>query len=427
LHPGWLGPDNCYTTAFSVRHSGNIAEEFMLQTPSMEPIPADPYGDTRDRLRIVLCVDSLAAAGTELNAVRTAEQLRLRGHAASLLVLRPGGALVARCHESGVPVTAFPIPSIRSAGIVTRGLTLARLFRDEGVDIVHTQDRYTNTFVVPWARLAGRRVIASRRWWDVHPSRGIRAGNRVAFRLAHRIVANSERVAELVHDVDGVARHRIAVIPNFLDEWALRELGPEDRGHLRRQLGVPQDARVIGCVANLRPVKAHGVLLDAMAAVIAQWPDVVLALVGDGESRSTLEAQARRLGIADRVVFAGSRSDPVNWHHAFDISVLTSSSEGFPNTVVEAMAAANPVVATDVGGTPDAVRHGRNGLLVPAGAAEPIAAALGSLLADPATAAAMGRRGRDEALVRFRASAVIPKLERLYFSALTNHRGVQRA
>jgi L-malate glycosyltransferase len=400
----------------------------MLQVPFMEDASVEDHPrHVPDRLlRILLCVDSLAAAGTELNAVRTAEQLRQRGHDATLLVLRSGGALVPRCVASGIPITDFPIPSIRSLSIVGRGLDLVRLFRGWHVDIVHTQDRYTNTFVVPWARLAGSRVIASRRWWDVHPSRAIKVGNRVAFRLAHRVVANSERVADLVCDVDGVPRRKVSVIPNFLDTWALQPADEDERMRLRRLLGVPLDARVIGCVANLRPIKAHGVLLNAMPALMARWPDVVLALVGDGECRSDLQRQADRLGIADRVVFAGSRSDPVNWHAAFDISVLVSFSEGFPNTVVEAMAAGKPVVATDVGGTPDAIQDGRNGLLVPAGAPEPIVAALGNLLADPQRAAAMGRNGRAEALVRFQASAVIPKLEQLYFSALPTNTGSHR-
>lgn len=396
-----------------------------MHAPSVEDIPADRTSAVADRLlRIVLCVDSLAAAGTELNAVRTAEQLRLRGHAATLLVLRPGGALVARCRASGVPLVDFPIPSFRSVGIVQRGVALGRLLRAEGVDVVHTQDRYTNTFVVPWARLAGMRVVASRRWWDVQPSRAIRAGNRVAFRLAHRVVANSERVADLVCSADRVPRRKVSVIPNFLDEWAVQPVARDERIRLRRVLGIPVEARVIGCVANLRPVKAHDVLLDAMPALMDGWPDAVLALVGDGDCRSELQRQAQRLGIEDRVIFAGSRSEPVNWHAAFDISVLTSLSEGFPNTVVEAMAAGNPVVATDVGGTPDAIRDGVNGILVPAGAAEPIAAALGSLLADPQRAAAMGRNGREEALVRFRSSAVIPKLEQLYYSELPAHTAV---
>lgn len=397
----------------------------MLQTPLTENISADPLRGASNRpLRIVLCVDSLSAAGTELNAVRTAEQLRLRGHAATLLVLRAGGPLMSRCVASGVPVVEFPIPPIRSTSIVARGVALSRLLRGEGTDIVHTQDRYTNTFVVPAARLAGLNVIASRRWWDVHPSRGIRAGNKLAFRLAHHVVANSERVAELVRRVDGVPRRRISVIPNFLDEWALQQVTQDERLRLRHLLGIPAQAQVIGCVANLRPVKAHSVLFDAMPAVMDRWPDVVLALVGDGDCRPVLMQQARRLGVERRVIFAGSRSDPVNWHAAFDISVLPSLSEGFPNTVVEAMAAGRPVVATDVGGTPDAIRHGANGVLVPAGDAESMSRALAGLLADPQRAEAMGRNAREEALVRFRASAVIPKLERLYFTQTRNSRAV---
>lgn len=392
----------------------------MLKTTITEDIPARQSANPTGRVpRIVLCVDSLAAAGTELNAVRTAEQLRLRGHDAMLLVLRSGGPLVARCDASGVPIMHFPIPSLRSISIVRRGLTLCRLLRRARVDIVHTQDRYTNTFVVPWARLAGVCVIASRRWWDVHPNTGIRAGNALAFRLAHRVVANSERVADLVRRVDGVPAHKVAVIPNFLDEWAMADVTPEHRLRLRGELGIAPTARVIGCVANLRPVKAHGVLLDAMPALLDRWPDLILALVGDGDSGPELVQQARRLGIEQRVVFAGSRSGPVNWHAAFDVSVLASLSEGFPNTVLEAMAAGKPVVATDVGGTADAVRHDVNGLLVPAGSAEALTLALRSLLADPPRAAAMGRKGRDEALVRFRASVVIPRLEQVYFSQLT--------
>jgi glycosyltransferase involved in cell wall biosynthesis len=287
------------------------------------------------------------------------------------------------------------------------------------IDLVHTQDRYTNTFVVPWARAAGKRVIASRRWWDVHPSRGIRAGNRLGYRLAHRVVANSERVADLVCAVDGVPRRKVAVIPNFLDEWALQQVAPKDALQLRSLLGIPLHARVIGCVANLRPVKAHAVLLDAMPTVMNRWPDLVLALVGDGECRTELGRQAVRLGIEQRIVFAGNRSAPVNWHAAFDISVLTSFSEGFPNTVIEAMAAGKPVVATDVGGTADAIRDNGNGILVPAGAVEPIAAALSSLLEDPERASAMGRAGREEAQARFSAATVVPKLEALYFSAIS--------
>jgi L-malate glycosyltransferase len=389
----------------------------MKGSPAAHDGPAS--GTSPRALRIVLCVDSLAAGGTELNAVRTAEQLRLRGHEATLLVLEEKGPLVQRCREQGVPVLEFPIPPVSRGGMVRRGPALLRLLRGLEPEIIHTQDCYTNAFIVPWARVTGARVLASRRWWDLHPSRKIKAGNRLAFKLAHRVVANSDRVAELVRTVDGVAARRISVIPNFLDEWAVQQVGREERVRLRSLLDVPADATVIGCVANLRPVKAHDVLLSAMALLTPQFPTLVLVLVGDGAARPALERQAQQLGIRDRVIFAGSRSAPVNWHVAFDVSVLASLSEGFPNTVVEAMAAGRAVVATDVGGTRDAIRDGVNGLLVPAGSADLLATALKRVLDDSPLAAAFGQAARAEARSRFQAAAVIPKLEALYLGELS--------
>lgn len=388
----------------------------MPSSPIREEVPLSDAMTGR-RLRIALCLDSLAAGGTEFNAVRTAEQLLERGHAVTLLVLRAQGPLLERCQKAGVPVVEFPVPPIRMGGMVRRGPALLRLFRSLAPDIVHTQDRYTNGFLVPWARLTGARVIASRRWWNVQPSLAIGFANRVAFRLAHRIVANSDRVADLVCRVDGVTRTRVVVIPNFLDEWVIPGSGASD-GRVREELGVPADVRVVGCVANLRPVKGHDMLLEAMAEVVRSRSDVVLVLVGDGESRSALEQQAKRLGMTGNIIFAGSRTGRYNWHMAFDISVLASRSEGFPNTVVEAMAAGKPVVATDVGGTADAVQNGVNGFLVDPGDVAALARAVGVLLDAPVLARRFGDAAREEALVRFRAEAVIPRLELLYWSLL---------
>jgi L-malate glycosyltransferase len=368
------------------------------------------------RLRVALFVDSLQIGGTELNAVRTAEGLLTREIDVVLVVFQSEGPLLARCRASGVPVIPFPIPPMGSVRSVTRGIELFRQLRRLDVDVVHTQDRYTNAFVVPWARLAGARVLASRRWWDVHPSRALGLGGRVAYRLAHGVVANSERVADLVCRADGVPRRKVSVVPNFLDDTSLQAVSEPERRKLRARLGVPPDALVIGAVANLRPVKDHRTLLDAMALLTPRWPELVLCLVGDGALRPELEAQAARLGITHRVIFAGTRSDPVNWHWAFDVSVLTSLNEGFPNTVVEAMAAAKPVVATAVGGTPDAVRDGETGFLVPPGSAAALAASLARLLEDPELCKTLGQAGRAVALDRFTAGAVMPGVEALYRS-----------
>jgi L-malate glycosyltransferase len=397
------------------------ARSLTTQTPSTE-LSVHAHA-LRRGLRVLLCVDSLAAGGTELNAVRTVEALRRRGHDARLLVLRAEGPLLDRCAQRAVPVTEFPIPPLRRGGAFRRAGELVRLVRRMGAEVVHTQDRYTNAFLIPPARVAGVRVVASRRWWDLQPSRAIRAGNRLAFRVAHHVTANSERVAELVRSVDGVPARKITVVPNFLDEWALETGGEAERLMLRERLGVPAaGVRVVGAVANLRPVKAHEVLLEAMAIVMRTRHDVRLALVGDGECRPALERQARALGIAERVIFAGARSGPVNWHAAFDVSVLSSYSEGFPNTVVEGMAAGNPVVATNVGGTADAIQDEVTGLLVEAGSAAALASALGRVLDDEALAHRLGEAALELARRKFRADAVIPRLEVLYSSLLAGSR-----
>jgi glycosyltransferase involved in cell wall biosynthesis len=401
-------------------------------TAILRPLPREamcgPSGEHEGGrvLRVALCVDSLQVGGTELNAVRTAERLPAEGIDVVLLALRAEGPLLERCGQAGIPVVGFPIPHLGSVKSAVRGVALMRLLRRLRIDLIHTQDRYSNAFVVPWARLGGVRVLASRRWSDVHPSRALRLGNQVAYRLAHGVVANSARVADAACRVDGVAKDRVFVVPNFLDEGAWVLVSAEERLGLRARLGVPADALVIGSVANLRPVKDHQMLLAALAPLVSRWPDLVLCLVGDGELRVDLQRQATRLGIVRNVVFAGSRHDPINWHRAFDISVLSSSSEGFPNTIIEAMAAAKPVVATDVGGTPDAVSHEKTGLLVPAGDATGLGRALARLVENPELRMAMGRAGRTEAIGRFRSAVVMPELNRLYRSQVPDARGSRR-
>jgi glycosyltransferase involved in cell wall biosynthesis len=167
-------------------------------------------------------------------------------------------------------------------------------------------------------------------------------------------------------------------------------------------------------VARLDPVKDHATLVRAFALLAAKLPDVHLAIVGDGPCRAALEALAAELGPAGRIHFAGMQPNRPNPHHLFDVSALTSLSEGFPNSVVEAMAAARPVVATDVGGMRDALVDGVTGRLVPAGDPTALADALAGVLGDSAGSQAMGRAGRERAEALFSAEPVIAGLLSLY-------------
>src|SRR5262249_20822565 len=142
----------------------------------------------------------------------------------------------------------------------------------------------------------------------------------------------------------------------------------------------------VGCIARFHPVKDHATLVRAFAVVARTCPDVDLLLAGDGPLRGQLESLAAELGIASRVLFLGVRKDVPEILQAIDVFAMTSLSEAASLTVLEAMAAGRPVVVTDVGGNPELVRHGCDGLLVGRADAGGAASALRRLLADPALA-----------------------------------------
>jgi glycosyltransferase involved in cell wall biosynthesis len=150
-------------------------------------------------------------------------------------------------------------------------------------------------------------------------------------------------------------------------------------------------------------------------------------LVGEGAERDALGKLAQSLGLQERVVFAGRRPHTPSLHWLFDISVLSSRGEGFPNSIVEAMAAGRPIVATRVGGVPDAVTDGVSGLLVAPGSPEELAGALARILEDGALGARLAAAARDSARQRFAAGAVIPRLEAAYGSLIERARRGRRS
>jgi glycosyltransferase involved in cell wall biosynthesis len=233
-------------------------------------------------------------------------------------------------------------------------------------------------------------------------------------------LANSEGVAQSLERDDHLARSRMVVIPNFVDESAFAPPSVDTIRGWRESLSLDDTSPVVGIIASLLPIKDHATLLRAIARAVSQLPALRLVIVGDGPEREPLERLAAQLGIASHVRFAGHQPNVPSFHYLFDVSVLTSISEGFPNSLVEAMAAGRPIVATNVGGVPDAVKHGENGLLVPPGDSDALAAALHSLLGDDSRRAAMGADGMRRARSEFHATAVMNSLTGLYHQLLAH-------
>lgn len=369
----------------------------------------------RQPVRLVFVVDNMGVGGSELNAVRTAEHLDRARFDLRVVCFDVDGPVTERYRAIGVPVIHMPLRSLHGIQMLRIGRRFAMYLRSERVQIVHSHDMYSNIFAVPWARVARTPVIvASRRWWYSLPSTKLRLGNTMAFRMSSAVLANSNQVAESVRCSDGVRPGRIRVISNFADDAAFVPLDQCERGRRRTELGLEPGELVIGCVARLVPVKDHATLLRAFSAVHEACPASKLVVVGDGPNRDAIVKLANELAIADSVVLAGARMDRFNYHQLFDISVLVSQSEGFPNSLVEAMAAGRPVVATAVGGNLDAVVDGETGRLVPVGDVDALASVLQQLAESPSLRERFGAAGLARARTEYRADRVIASLEEMY-------------
>jgi glycosyltransferase involved in cell wall biosynthesis len=375
----------------------------------------------RPPVHVVFSIDTMSVGGTEMNAVRTAERLDRKRFRLTVVTLRGEGPLSARYEAIGVPVVRFPIYSLYSAATIRQSVRLARFLRRERVSVVHCHDQYSNLFSAISARIAGVPVvIASKRW--LHSPLRYRITNGIGYRVATRVLVNSEAVAQSLRSADRIARRRVVILPNFVDEAAFDPPTNGARLQWKRELRLEDGAPVVGIIASLQRIKDHATLLRAARVLVSRWPRLVVVIVGVGPLLDELRALAVQLGIEDGVRFAGLRPQTPSFHHLFDISVLCSVSEGFPNSLVETMAASRPIVATSVGGIRDAVRDGEHGLLVPPGDHAKLAEAIGSLLDDPARANAMGRAGARRVREDFNARVVIDSLEHLYDDLLAEAR-----
>jgi L-malate glycosyltransferase len=253
-------------------------------------------------------------------------------------------------------------------------------------------------------------------------SRKRRFANRLVLsRLADEITAVSRFSARSLADIDGFGGRAIQTIDNGIE--AARYLESRDRHALRRRLGLDPRRRYVISVARFHPVKDHATLIRAFEQVAAARPDVDLLLAGDGPLRADLERQVAEAGICSRVRFLGVRNDVADLLRAADLFVLTSRSEAASITLLEAMASSLPLVVTAVGGNPEIVRDGVEGVLVPRGDAAAAARALGRLLDDPCAAREMGMAGRARVIERFTLEATVNQYHHRYVAAAQQLRG----
>jgi glycosyltransferase involved in cell wall biosynthesis len=256
---------------------------------------------------------------------------------------------------------------------------LVELIRSRQIDIVHSHDYKTDLLALLLARAEGVKPLATAHGWirNTPRERFYCWADVYLLKRFPRVIAVSGPIKKTLVQ-HGARADRVHQIPNGVDHELYRRR-PATRAVVRRELGISADTVVVGSVGRLSAEKRFDLLLEAAAKLTAP-PHIVI--VGEGSQRAHLSAQARALGLGDRLLLLGQRTDVSELLQAFDVYVQSSDTEGLPNVVLEAMATEVPVVATRVGGTTELIDDDVHGLLVPAGDATRIAEAVNEILRD---------------------------------------------
>lgn len=364
-------------------------------------------------MKITHVVESLERGGLERLVVDLVLAQREAGHECRVACLFREGVLAAELAPHGAEVV--------SCG-KRNGMDFAALLRMRAAiapgagGVLHTHNAAAHYHAVaasPGLRFS--RIVNTRHGMgDIDPSSRRERLYRQALRRTDSVVAVCEAARTKLADSGVAARGGLHAIPNGIRTERFSAATREARDALARALGLAAGTRIVGTVGRLHPAKDQAGLIGAFAMLHRTIPESALVVVGDGKLRAELESAAASAGVGHAVRFLGDRSDIDRLLPGFDVFVLSSLTEGYSVALLEACASALPVVATDVGGNGEIVRHGRNGLLVPPRQPEALASALVLLLRQQQLAADMGRAGRGWALAETSLQAMATRYEALY-------------
>jgi len=370
----------------------------------------------RPQLRVFHMGNSLETGGSEHQMVEIACRQKARGQEIAVGCLSRKGPLLDVLAQAGIGVSEFN-PDGRLVGLagIRQIIRLIVFLRRHRVDVFQSHDLYSTLLGVPAAWLARVPVIISSRrdlaswWWYTRRNRRIL---RHVQNFSSRIIANSQAVEDFLVREDGFDRRQIRVVRNGVDFKRFANASG-DREKLFPNLG--REDRLIAVVANMNvKSKGHSDLIAAGQEICQEFPGAKFLCIGDGIERRELERTVEELRLRNHFLFLGRRDDVPNILACCDLFVLPSWAEGLPNSVLEAMAAGVPVVATRVGGIPEIIADGVGGLLVPAQDSRALAAAIAQLLRDPQRAQRFAEVAQKRARTEFSYERLLAALDRLY-------------
>lgn len=350
----------------------------------------------------------LYLAGAEVLAADLARKLRDR-YKFVFACLDEAGPLGQLLSDEGFVVEAMD----RKPGVdFACSSRLRTFFKEHQVDLIHAH-QYSPFFYAAnargfWGNALSRPPILftehGRHYPDFRSPKRVIA-NKFLLTRNDRVTAVGEFIKEALVKNEGIPAKRIEVIYNGIDpakfDVALNSTGASTRAQVRERLRIEPDRPVILQVARLHPVKDHVTSVAAMGYVVRDVPDALLLLAGDGVERERILGAAESVGVTKNIRLLGVRDDVPDLMAATDVFVLSSLSEGVSVTLLEAMASAKPIAATDVGGNGEVVSHSATGLLSGRGNAKTLGKNLVTLLRNPALCVQMGKAGRDRVVKKF--------------------------
>jgi glycosyltransferase involved in cell wall biosynthesis len=376
-----------------------------------------------DRHHVVHVIGSLRTGGAErqvVNYLLAADQTEFRH---SVVCLTDRGDFAPVVEAAGVPVH---VRRVRFRHFPTSLAGFVRWLRHERVHVVHTHMHSAAL----WGRLAGELagvpvLVTTEHGKELWKKPHQILVDRWLARSTWRHFAVSRDGMNIRMKRERISADRIELVPNGVP---LPDLGDQERANasIRAELGIVAGRPVVGSVGRIVEAKAYPDLLDAVDVVRKRHPDVCWLQIGDGPLRDDLAALVREKRMSDNVIMAGRRENISQLLAALDVWVMSSIREGLPVALLEAMAAARPIVATDVGGIPDAVTDGESALLVPPGDPTLLANGILRLLSDSDTASRLGAAARHRAEVDYSIESVARRIEQTYRSGLAA-RGVLSA
>ena len=383
------------------------------------------WGMSMKKVNVLLVIDTMFYAGPQNHVAQLVNGLDRERYAVYVCCLKEIGELGRELSLAGASIFSLRLKRLFGLKALVAVFRLARWLRIRQIDIVHTflfAGRVFGTSAAGLARVPA--IVAGIRgeavMWDKLRQRMAGA---FAARFVNLFLPNSQYLKKILMEKEGIGEERIRVVRNGVD---LERFSPGvSPGVVRSELGAGLDGKVIGCVANLLPVKGVDTFLEAAGIVARHRDGVSFLVVGaerpsvDGDFKEKLELICRDPVLRGRVKFLGERKDMPRIYDAMDILVLPSRSEGMSNVLLEAMAMSLPVIASDIEPNREVVVEGLNALFFPAGEASVLAQKIEGLLDDGCMAKRFGKASRRIAEESFSLERMISDVEAAYNGALT--------